>query len=91
MHGYLSELELYLFGRNSSYELIEPIERDRFGVIRKEDLELIDRLRDKNIYLEPIYSAKSFRRIITEEENKNKEGIFYFHQGGLLPGINRVR
>ena len=91
MHGYLSELELYLFGRISSYELIEPSERDRFGVIRKEDLELIDSLRDKNIYLEPIYSAKSFRRIITEEENKNKEGIFYFHQGGLLPGINRVR
>jgi len=90
MIGYLQELEFQLFGRISDYELIEPLHKDKFGLIRKDDLELIDRVRDKNIYLEPIYSVKTFRRILEENENKNKEGIFYFHQGALLPGINRV-
>ena len=91
MIGYLQKLEFQLFGRISEYELIEPLQTDRFGLIRKEDLDLIERLRDKNINLEPIYSVKSFRRILEDNKNKNKEGVFYFHQGGLLPGVNRVR
>ncbi len=90
MIRYLQELESQLFGKISVYELIEPLHKDKFGLIRKDDLELIDRMRDKNINLEPIYSVKTFRRILEEKENKNKVGIFYFHQGALLPGINRV-
>lgn len=89
MIGYLQELESRLFGSISEYELIEPLHRDKFGLIRKEDLKLIEKLRDRNIYFEPIYSIKTFRLILEKTENKNKTGIFYFHQGALLPGINR--
>ncbi len=87
MIPYLKDLEFRLFNKVSTYSLLDLQEGDKFGKKRTEDLEFIKRLREKKIYLDPIYSAKSFLRILLEEKEKGREGVFYFHQGGLLPGL----
>ncbi len=88
MVGYLQEMESKEFGRISSYNLIDPKGLGKFGKKKSLSFEFIQKMRNENIYLEPIYSGKSVYTILQETLlQERKEGIFYLHQGGLLSNL----
>jgi 1-aminocyclopropane-1-carboxylate deaminase len=88
MVRYLEEMEYREFGKISSYDLIDPLELGRFGKKNSTIYDFMGEMREKNIILEPIYSAKSVYMILHDTVLQDGvEGLFYLHQGGLLSNV----
>jgi 1-aminocyclopropane-1-carboxylate deaminase len=89
MKIYLEKLEYLEYGMNSSYQLVEPMVGGRFGNRKREILQFIEEMEKTGCYLEPIYSGISLYELLEGNTFMQEEGVFYLHQGGLLPHIIR--
>ncbi len=91
MKVYLEKLEYREYGRISSYQLIEPLMGGKFGKRKPGIFKFIKEMKEIECYLEPIYSGLSLHEILEGDYSLDGDGIFYLHQGGLLPHLIHER
>lgn len=89
MKVYLEKLEFREYGRTSSYQLLQPVTGGKFGKRNRDILGFIEYMKEKECYLEPIYSGISLHEILEGDTCTHGDGVFYLHQGGLLPHLIR--
>jgi 1-aminocyclopropane-1-carboxylate deaminase len=89
MVSYLNILEQTLYHETiGEYNLISNLLSSSFGSVSQTLSNFINEMFHKNnLFLEPIYSAKSMYTILNSKEISDKKPLVYLHQGGLISGV----